>query len=474
MRNPKSYSVEEVFNNAELDFVFEFYTSKKLDFIIKDISGILGKQLVVTIDESHKPSWSTSILLEEYKAARSKYSLKVGPQQFSNIKPNLRILLMWINENAVLDHSTGLGVNLSFNHQKLQTLTHISNMNIGKMILKINENYIYEKFGEAKDNAHCMSIKKVIPLSNFINASGVIHNMSTVFQLPISEHYGIDFTDYTHGSIGFNYIRGSKYSDKPNEIEELLEYYILTAYQTLNEVDYTEFEENELAKMTENYLTLKNSWHDSNKFIRENKKLKIMVDLNTNPGVIQTHWEKIRKPLFEILFESGMVEGKFNWDSDEGMFQFKDAKIKNAFISNMEFVNCTLTNCVFENTMFWASKISNSILTKSVLVSKNKVSRCDMNMVRADRINKIDESFIKNNGEIINCKVFNTTVKNAGLGKNAKLDESSVIIETRSFQPQMTSGIESSETRDYKWLKTLRSNDYDDEKGFENEFKTDY
>jgi hypothetical protein len=474
MRNPKSYAVSEVFENAEIDFIFEFYTSKKIEFIGKDLSDILGKQVIASTDESHIPSWSTAILLQEFKADRSKYVLKVGPQQYNNIKPNLRFLLMWINENANLDYSTGLEAILSFNHQKLQTLQHISNMNIGKMLLKINENFIYEKFESSKNNAFAMSIKKLIPLSNFINAATVIHNLSTVFSLPISEHYGIDFTDYTHGNLKFNYIRGN-YSEKPDEIEEVLEYYVLTTYQTLNEPDYTLFEENELAKLTKNYLSLKNSWYNSEKFIRENKDLKIMVDLNTNPGVIQTHWDNIRKPLFKILFESGgKITGKFNWDSEEGIFQLKGSEINGCKINNIDFVDCKLNNCILENVQIWASEVNNSILTKCNLVSKNEVTKSKMTNVRADRINKINESFIVNNGEMINCKVNNTIVKNAGIGKDAKLDESSVIIETREFQPQMLKGVESPEIRDYNWIKSLRDDDYEDLQGFANEFKTDY
>jgi len=474
MRNPKSYSISEVFDNAEVDFTFEFYTSKNIEFIGKDLSNILDKQVVASVDESHVPSWTTAILLQEYKATRSKYTLKVGPQQYNNVKPNLRFLLMWINENAYLDHSTGLSVGLAFNHQKLQTLKHISNMDIGKMILKIDEHWIFEKFEEAKDNAYAMTIKKIIPLSNFINASGVISSMSNVFQLPISEHHAVDFTDYTHGNLKFNYIIGKDYSNKPEEVEEVLEYYVLTTYQTLNENDYTSFEELELAKMTDNYLALKNSWHNSEKFIRENKDLKIMVDLSTSPGVIQTHWPKIRKSLFGLLFENGPIKGKFNWDTEEGKFQLKDAKISNSFIQNMEIVNCEINACVFEHTTFWATKIKNSRLENSTLASKNEVTKSSMTLVRADRLNKIDESFIKNNGEIINCKVTNTIVKNAGLGSNAKLDESSVVIETRQFSRDLRMGISSPEIRDYKWIKSLRSDDYDDKKGYGNEFKTDY
>lgn len=474
MRNPKSYAISEVFDNAEIDLVFEFYTSKDIKFIGEDLSNILGKLVVASIDESHKPTWTTSILLQEFKAQKSKYTLKVGPQQYNNLKPGLRFLLMWINENATLDHFTGLQVGLAFNHQKLQTLKHISNMDIGKMILKIDENFIFEKFEESKNNAYSMSVKKIIPLSNFINASGVINSMANVFQLPISEHHGIDFTDYTHGNLKFNYIRGKQYSDKPDQIEQVLEYYILTTYQSLNEQDYTSFEESELAKMTEHYLSLKNSWYNSEKFVNENKDLKIMVDLSTNPGVIQTHWEHIRKPLFGILFESGPLKGKFNWDSEEGVFQLKDSKISGAFIQNMELVNCELDGCILEQAQLWATKIKNSRLERSTLVTKNEVSKSMLEMVRADRINKIEESYIKNNGEIINCKVTGSFVKNAGLGKNAKLDESSIVINTREFQPKVVMGVTTPEIRDYKWIKTLRSDDYDDDKGYGNEFKTDY
>lgn len=473
MRNPKSYSIAEVFNNTEIGFVFEFYTSKSIGFMEKDISNILGKRVIVTSDESYNPTWTSAVLLENFKAARSKYTLKVGPQQYDNIKPGLRILLMWINENATLDRSTKMSVDLSFNHRNLQTLRTISNMNVGKMLLKFNESYVNDKFPDSVNNPSAMSIKKIVPLANFVNSSQVIHRVEDVFQLPISEHYGIDFTNYHHGNLRFNYIIGEDYADSPEDVEQVLEYYVITTYQSLNETDYTKKEVAELGRMSKNYLHLKNLWYNPERFLKEYKDMKVMIDLNTGNDLIKTHWDHIRRPLFKLLFESEITKGKFNWDSDAGAFQVSKAKIDGAFMSDIEIVQCELNGCVLERVEMWGSNIQNTRIKNSIVVSKNQINECVLDSVRADRSNKIEESYIKNRGEIINCKLNNTIIQDAGLGNDAKLDEGSIVINKKEFMPQLVKGVESPEIRDYRWIKSLRDDDYEDT-GYGNEYKTNY
>ena len=233
---PKSYTVEEVYKNSELSFIFEFYSSRDVIMLSKDLSKVLGKQVTVTSNETFQPTYTTSILYKEYDGDNPRYQLKTGTYNFNNLNPTFNTLLMWLNEYASLNFSTNLRTTLSFNHRNLQTIKSISNMDPGKMVLKINEEYLYEKFPEGINSPFSMSIKKLIPSNHWLNAAQTIHSITNNFNIPMEQYYGVNFENYSKGLLEFNYIIGSDYTEKPKEILEVLQYYILTTYQCLNEV----------------------------------------------------------------------------------------------------------------------------------------------------------------------------------------------------------------------------------------------
>ena len=164
-RKPKTYSLKEIFDNTLLSFIFEFYCSKDTQFIIEDFQKILNKNIIVTSDNNKIPTYTSSILLKEYDGKRARYQFKVGYQQYNDIKTFLNTMLFWINENASLDGTTHLKTKLQYNFSELKTLTSISNMDVYKLILKINENYLYERFPEIKNSPMSLSIKKLIPIN---------------------------------------------------------------------------------------------------------------------------------------------------------------------------------------------------------------------------------------------------------------------------------------------------------------------
>lgn len=470
---PKDYSIEEVYNNTSIGLIFEFYSSKEVSFIAEDLSKPLGKTVVVTGQETAMPSWTSSILLKEYNGKRPRYQLKIAQQDYLSIGPILEGVLEWISKNAALDYSTKLSVDLSFKHRNLQTLSTISNMDISKLILQIDENFIYNKFKGMKDSPFALSIKRLVPFKEFINISNPLSSISTSFQLPIAEYYGVDFTNQTMGNLRFNYIGGEKYASKKAEINETIKYYILTTYQSLNSSSYTLEMKHELSKLTENYSKMRRIYYDPDFFISEyGNDLKISIDLKKANQITKTFWSKIRNPLINLMMESDLKKGYLNWDSDLGVFELKDAKLSGVKVSHLNIINCEI-NGIIENCNIWGSTINNSRLNRSLLVAGNKVKSSLLEICRADRTNTIDRSYIINKGEIINCEVNESIIKNAGIGKNARLDEECTLIEDRVMSaPLHKEGIKVEEIRDYKWIKSMRSSITDS--GYGNEFKINY
>jgi len=468
----KDYSVQEVFNNTSIGLQFEFYSSKKTGFIAEDLAKPLGKQVIVTGDEKVVPTWSSAILLKEYNGKRPRYQLKIAPQDFLSIGPGLHGVLGWLKEHAAFDYSTKLSVDLSFKHRELQTLTTISNMDVGKMILKMDENYLYERFPGMKGSPFALSIKRLVPFDGFINVSNPLSNLNTSFKLPIAEYYAVDFTNQTMGNLKFNYIGGSDYAAKPGEINEAIKYYIISTYQVLNSAGYTPDMQYELKKLTEEYSKMRRAYYEPEYFLTEYADIKVSVDLNRMDQITKTYWSKIRDPLLKLVLESDLKRGYFNWDSELGQFELRDAELNGVRVSNLFLMECQINGMV-ENCHIWSSSIMNSRVSKSTLVSGNKVQSSLLEVCRVDRANTIEKSYIINQGEIINCEVNESIIKNAGIGQNAKLDEECTVVEDKQVSiPPPGQGLQVGEIRDYRWIKDMREND--PEPGFGNEFKINY
>jgi len=469
MRKPKTYSVKEVFDSTQLGFTFEFYCSKKSQFVVEDLKKILGKNVVLTDEEQINPTYTSAILLKEYDGKRSRYQFKVGYQNYNDTPTFLNTILFWINENASLDYSTLMRTKIIYNFNELNTLTSISNMDIGKMIIKIDEGYLHERFPEMTESPYAMSIKRLVPYNMTVNASQIV-NLRNNFKYPIDTFYGLDLTEQTRGELTFNYIGGPYYSERPAQIKEVLEYYILTTYQVLNSDIYTESMIAELNKLTENYRQFRKCYYDSQKFIDNYKEFVVYIDLNKGPAIVEAQWFQLRDHIARLVLESNVKKCKFNWDTEMGVFQVKDAIIENSTIKNFQIINSNITG-VIENCHLWKTKIENSRIINSTLVNRNEIEECYLEKVRADKSNKITESYIVNFGEIINCDVNESVIKNAGIGDQAKLDENCLVINPRvnNIKPSVF-GIDVKEVRDYQWIKTLRDPGYKD-KGYGNEYK---
>jgi len=468
MRRAKTYSSKEVYDAAMLGFVFEFYCSKESSFIIEDLQKISGKNVVITNEDHIKPTFSTCILLKEYEGKRPRYQFKIGEQKYNEVSTFLNTILFWINENASLDKSTLMKVNLNYSSE-LQTLTNISHMDIGKLILKMDEGYIYQRFPEMKNSPLALSVKKIIPFNMSSNASNVV-NLINEFQMPVDTFYGIDLTEQTKGELTFNYIGGYKYSERVKEIYEILEYYVFTTYQVLNAEEYTNSMIHELNRLTEEYRIFRKCYYKYDLFESTYKDFDIYIDLNKGHQLIETQWFQLRDLVAKLILESNLKKCKFNWDTEFGTFQIKGAEINGSRVKGFQLVDCKI-NGIVENCHLWTSKISNSRIINSTLVNKNDVSESYLQKVRADRENKIEESLIFNFGEVVNCDLNGCVIKNAGIGDKAKLDENCLVINPRERLAQPSAnGIESKEIRDYKWIKSLRDPNYKD-KGFENEYK---
>ena len=462
----KHYSILEVLNFSEIGLTFEFYSTKEIGFIVNDLSRLSAKNVVLTNEEKFYPTYSNAILIKEYDAAKSRYKFCIAPQNYHSVLPIIDEVSKWISENCQTSSDTQLKVSLSFNHRQLETLSSISGMNPTRLILKFDENEVYTRFPNQKGSPYALSIKNLSPVRTYINESEFENNVNYILTTPYAEFFGIDFTNYSRGILECNYIGGKDYASKPKEIRDIIEYFILKTYQSINEEEHNAYEKFEIKRLTEGFDKIQMAFYDPEIYLKEFQKLKVYVDLKTSPQILKTYWNTIRGPLFEMIVNGKLREGQFNYDSDLGRCQLKHGKILGATLKEMDLVSCDVTG-VLERCNFVSCTIDKARIYDSNFVRNNKISLSYLNGVTANQENEINKCYVHNNEQIINCQVNESIIKFATPGKRIKVDESSTIIVKQLPLPKKSEAVVVKEIRDYSWIKGMNKSE---PKGWGNEY----
>jgi hypothetical protein len=466
MRKPKSFSVQEVLNFSDIGLIFEFYSTKESHFIVSDLSNRTSKNIMLTNEIRYQPTYSNAILLKEYEAKRSRYQLLIASQNYHSILPFVNNITEWLSESAETSHDTKLKVSLSFNHKHLETLSTISGMNPTRLVLKFDENFVYSRFPEQKHSPYALSIKTLAPITTYLNEKEIGMNINTILALPSAGYYGIDFTNYTRGILECNYIGGKDYPKKSKEIKDIIEYFIIKSYQSLNEENYSLFEIDEMKRITEDFGRIQMSYIDPEIFLREfSKDIRVYVDLQTSTQLLKSYWTVIRKPLFEMILNGNLRKGDFNYDTEVGRFQLKRGGIGGTLLKNLDFVKCEITG-IMENCTFQDCNVVNSRAYNSKFIEGNKIINSYLEGASINRKNEVIKSYIVNNEEVVNCDVKGSVIKFATPGKNITLDESSTLVVGKERLPEKTQAIQIENIRDYVWIKEM--NKKSDDVGFEN------
>lgn len=469
MRKPKHYSVLEVLNFSDVGLIFEFYSTKESNFIVDDLTRLTSKNIVLTNETKYNASYSNAILEKEYEATRARYKLNIAPQNYHSVLPIIDSVTKWISESCETTLDTQLKVSLSFNHRHLDTLTSISQMDPTRLILKFDENEVYKRFPEQKGSPYALSIKNIAPITNYINESDIATNIKYILTTPYAEFYGINFKEYTRGILECNYIGGKDYANKPEEIKNVLEYFIIKTYQSINEEEYNAAEEFEMKRITEGFEKMQMAFYDPEVFINEFQKLRVYVDLQTSLQTIKTFWTNIRKPIFEMIINGGLREGQFNLDTQIGKMQLRKGKLTNSLnsIRDMDLVHCELSG-IMENCSFVSCDIGKARVYNSKFISNNKIQDSYMEGVSVNKSNEIIKCYVVNNEEIINCSVTESVIKFASPGKGMEADDKSTIIVKQQSLPQLTDAVKIEGIRDYSWIKSM--NKKSDDVGYGNAY----
>jgi hypothetical protein len=451
MKIKKSYTTEEILSAGKLGLEFEFYSN--IDGHVetaRSLSKFLGKRVVVPMAVSNikkptplyhspvNPSDTIFKLEPDYSGGKKMCELVTGPMKYSEARNVIIKVLEWITNNGYTNERCSIHANVSIDGNALPTIFRIPNLNLLKFILSFDEEKIYDVFPARRDSVYSRSIKEVRPnkASLFISKDCNVYSQQ-MFRVPDEKYYGVNFLKAEKGYLEYRYMGGDGYEKKTKKILGLIEYFITHLHSILNFQSYNDSEIRQLKKMIDAQNKAAEGFIKYENFKKTFPDIKVSYDMNDNDVVLEGVWTNLREKLYEIIMTGGMKKGEFNYDSEVGRFQLKNTKLKNCKLADMEFVGCEVEG-VIERSAFYNCKLKNSRFTFCDFAKGNTIDFSKVTESPLHVENVLNDCFIENKTNIINCEVNRGVIRNGEIGKLAKISKETMIVEQK--EPTESSG----------------------------------
>jgi hypothetical protein len=394
--------------------------------ITESLSKLLGKKIILTNKYHSKIPVSSEVfkLEPDYSGGGKMNELVTGPLPYAEAIPVLIKVLKWIDENGWTTDKCAFQFSLSFDKFD-RSIKRMEELDRLQFILGIDEGLIYSKFGNRKNNVYSRSIKKVVPRNRFSILENVSHIDPKLFRIPDEKYYGANFTKVPKGYIEIRYLGGKDYQKKITAIRDVIDYVVLYTYDILSgRRTYTKTDLENLKSMMKEYSKVVRSFSDPEAFFMNFPDFHLLVDLKGYLENIKTYFPYIREKVFDIIVEGNVKNGFFNYDTTNGRFQLKDAKIKSAtYLDNLDLINCKVRSSKLDNCRIFSCDIRNSEIYSSEVLNGNKISKSKIKDTSADFGNKLIECYIDSPEKMIDCEITGGVLRKGDIGRNAEVSK---------------------------------------------------
>jgi hypothetical protein len=464
MKIKKSYTEKEVLDGSRIGCEFEFYSNLPLEETARSIAQYIGKRVVIPLALSNilepKPLYHSPInpsadifkLEPDYSGGKNMCELVTGPMAYRDARNVLIKVFEWINTNGYTNERCSMHANVSIDPNKIPTLSLIPQIQIAKFILDFDEQRIYDVFPDRAESVYARSIKNIRPNKVLFYSPGLEEFSRATLTLPADEKYfGVNFLKAEKGYLEYRYMGGKDYQKKTRKILELVDYYILHMYNTLNfNGVFSETDRMKYKAMMEKQQMYYKSFIKYGEFKKNFPDIEVSMDLQHDDQTLQAVWPNLRDKLFDLIVSGGMKKGKFNYDTEMGRYQLRNTKIENCKVSDIEFIECEIQG-VISRSWFYNSVIKNSRIEHSVAMKENVFNFSKIADTPLHMTNICNDCFIENKRHVINCEVNDGVIRNGEIGKLAKISKETMIVEL--IEPAESPGSFKEDDEDKKKVK---------------------
>lgn len=421
-----------VLKYAYLGFEFEFYSKKDIPYykLLEKLNNMF-RDLGITIQgirkyhPTTKPSETNFILTPDFSGGMSLVELITGKLEYNYARSILMRCLKYIQENGYTNDRSSIHINLSFMNNDSQK--DIANINRLKMILNIDEDLIYKYFPNRKNSFYAKSVKNIIPFKQFNYSNDGVKILQSNLELPDNDrYYGINFTVLKDGRLEFRYLGGENYEKKTSEILELVDYFIIQSWNSINE-PFTMEDSDKLQEYLNKNINNYKNFNKLDSFIGNFPTINLEIDRQANSHILNVYYGDIFDRLYELLSNTMNLNNcTINYSTDDKKLEVIDANVKGIFVlENITFVDCTVVGGEFKNCEFFSTTVKNSHVYESKVIDSN-VFNCKMMNTNVDCNSTISECYF--HGGVMDGNMPDGVLRLATIGKNGVVGDDVKII----------------------------------------------
>lgn len=383
MKNFSDYYINHhnILKNAIVGFEFEFYTAKSYYKLLELLNRELKPIKVHGFRKYHssfKPDDRNFKIEPDLSGGVDLVELVTGPIPYPDCKIIMLKILKILQETSYTDEKCSMHINISFDEEaenKIEGLVPL------KLILDVDEDNIYRMFPNRENNFYAKSVKRLIPYKGYTQSSDLVNIIMSNLELPDTKYFGINIKEYTQGWLEYRYIGGTDYQFKTKEIINLLDYFILLTWNSIDKELDDEDKEKILEYLGDNISNFKNfaTYQD---FIAEYPSVKIEVDKNDEYTIVNSYYGRIYDKIYDILMNTyNLRDAIINYDTESQRIELIDTFVKGIFdIKNWDFVECEITDGTYYKCFINQSDIKNSHLETSTVenceIFNSKLTNC--------------------------------------------------------------------------------------------------
>lgn len=384
--NQKFINNWEILTTAKVGFEFELYSNyaylKTLELLNVHFSDV--NKVVWGFNSYHSnftPTDKAFKIEPDYSGGPDMLELVTGPMSYVESRIVLIKMLEFIKKYGYTDNHSSIHINISFNDNEHQ----IQNINPLKLILDLNEEVIYDRFPNRRNNIYCQSVQWIIPFQDYPDPETGINQLLSGLILPEdTKYYGVNLSKKNKGWLEWRYIGGKDYEFKSDSIIELLDYFILQTYKSFEPLN----DESHIKLFS--YLDDNISWYMNyqsyDSFLSNIDGIRLEYDGSNDINKLRQYWHKIKDTLFNIIKKSksgSLKDGLFNYNSQINKFEIIECNINDLWtVNDVIFINCLITNMTCYNCEILDSEVQTSHIYDSKIkgskINTSKIANCEV------------------------------------------------------------------------------------------------
>lgn len=309
----------------------------------------------------------------DFSGGSDMVELITGPLLWIDARLVLIKMLEFIKKHGYTTEHCSIHINISFDDKKMFDLNEL------KLIMSFNEDYVYEKFPNRRNNIYARSIKWILPFEDWDQSDVALKNMLQSIILPNdTKYYGINFRKKDLGYLEFRYIGGENYENKSDDIINLMEYFILQTRNAISE-EFTQEDTIKLLSYLDDNINWFKKYKTYNEFLANIEGINIEVDKSNDYNNICNNWDKFKNDLFIIIKSCDSIKNAtINYNTLNNRLEIIEGIISGiAYVKNADFIECTIN----DYTLYYCDIID-----------------CEMN-----------------NGHLFNCNIYESKINNTKL-----------------------------------------------------------